>query len=161
MIAPEVQHLSFVNHPERADSRLPKVSVAVSSEKSEVIPLRSMGEGMLRLLGLVLAIVNAKDGLLLIDEFSNGIHHLVQVEVWRIIFDLASRLNVQVFATTHSRDTVEAFQRAGYENKEVEGFLLSLRNKQGKPGEVVALLFDEEDLPRCQHATSTQTNRVD
>lgn len=146
LIAPEVQHLSFVNHPELGGERLPKVRVAVSSGKSEVIPLRSMGEGMVRLLGLVLGLVNAKDGLLLIDEFSNGLHHLVQVEVWRIIFELASRLNVQVFATTHSRDTVEAFQRAGYDKKEVEGFLFSLRNKQGKPGEVVALLFDEEDL---------------
>lgn len=146
LMAPEVQHLSFVNHPEHSGERFPKARVAVSSGKSEAIAFRSMGEGMVRLLGIVLALVNAKDGLLLIDEFSNGLHHLVQVEVWRIIFELAVSLNVQVFATTHSQDTVKAFQRAGYDNKEVEGCIKSLRNKQGKPGEVVARIDDEEDL---------------
>ena len=143
LIAPEVQHLNFVNREEHSSERIPKVRVAGLPEP---IPLRSMGEGIVRLLGITLALVNAQNGLLLIEEFDSTLHHLVQVEAWRVIFDLALRLNVQVFATTHSWDCIETYQVATQHNKEVEAVLFSLRNKRGKPGEVAAILYDEEDL---------------
>ena len=57
----------------------------------------------------MLAMMNAKDGILLVDEFENGLHWSVQEEVWEKLFVLAEKLNVQVFATTHSRDCVQAF----------------------------------------------------
>src|SRR5205085_12017984 len=38
------------------------------------IPLAHMGEGMDRLLSIVLAIATSRDGLVLIDEFEHGIH---------------------------------------------------------------------------------------
>ena len=78
---------------------------------------------MNRLFGLALALVNARGGLLLINEFENGLHHSVQTDVWRMIFRLAERLAVQVFATTHSRDSVRSFQEAAAESPE-EGVLL-------------------------------------
>lgn len=143
LIAPDVEHLNFVNREQHSLERIPKVRVAGCPEP---IALRSMGEGIVRLLGITLGLVNAQNGLLLIDEFDSTLHHLVQVEAWRVIFDLAQRLNVQVFATTHSWDCIDTFEKAAYQNKEVEGVLFSLRNKKEKPGEVVALLFDEEDL---------------
>jgi AAA15 family ATPase/GTPase len=61
--------------------------------------------------------VNAKDGLLLIDEFENGMHHTVQTDVWRAVFRLARSLNTQVVATSHSWDSIEAFQKAASEDQ--------------------------------------------
>ena len=52
---------------------------------------------MQRTFGIALALVNARNGLLLIDEFENGLHYLVQPDLWRLIFQVARRLNVQVF----------------------------------------------------------------
>ncbi|MDB9314096.1 AAA family ATPase [Spirulina sp. CS-785/01] len=89
-----------------SESRIPLVKIEGIGEP---LPLKSMGDGMTRLFHIIVALVNAKNGILLIDEFENGLHWTVQPKVWNIIFKLAKKLNVQVFATTHSRDCVKAF----------------------------------------------------
>ena len=106
------------------------------------IPLRSFGDGLNRLFGIVLSLVNAKDGLLLIDEFENGMHHTVQLDVWRAIFRLARQLNIQVFATSHSWDAVESFQKAAAEDP-AEGLLIRLSKKGDS---VIPTLFREDEL---------------
>jgi len=73
------------------------------------LPLKSLGYGVTRLFYIILALVNVKDGMLLIDEFENGLHYSVQPKIWDVIFKLAETLNIQVFATTHSRDCIRAF----------------------------------------------------
>lgn len=73
------------------------------------IPLQSLGDGAIHLFHIILALVNAKDGILLIDEFENGLHYSVQPKIWNVIFKLAETLNIQVFATTHSRDCIRSF----------------------------------------------------
>ena len=75
----------------------------------DVSPLRSMGDGVNRILTIILAMVNAENGYLLIDEFENGLHYSVQEQLWKIIFQTAKILNVQVFATTHSNDCIRSF----------------------------------------------------
>lgn len=74
------------------------------------IPLKSLGDGITHLFHVILALVNAKDGLLLIDEFENGLHYSVQSKLWDLIFQLSEKLNVQVVATTHSKDCINAFE---------------------------------------------------
>ena len=109
---------------------------------SRYVPLASFGDGMNRMLTLILALLDAREGLLLIDEFENGLHHTAQLEAWRTIFQLAQRHSIQVFATTHSWDTVEAFQAAAAESPEV-GLLLRLtRNKD----DVIPTVLTEEKL---------------
>ena len=78
-------------------------------ESNNPLPLRSMGDGINRILTIILAMVNCENGYLLIDEFENGLHYSVQEKLWEIIFYLAERLNIQVFATTHSNDAIEVF----------------------------------------------------
>ena len=78
-------------------------------ENNNPLPLRSMGDGINRILTIILAMVNCENGYLLIDEFENGLHYSVQEKLWEIIFYLAEKLNIQVFATTHSSDTIQAF----------------------------------------------------
>jgi|WetSurMetagenome_2_1015567.scaffolds.fasta_scaffold22056_4 AAA15 family ATPase/GTPase len=73
------------------------------------LPLKNLGDGAIHLFHIILALVNAKDGMLLIDEFENGLHYSVQPKIWEVIFKLAEILNIQVFATTHSRDCIRAF----------------------------------------------------
>ncbi|MDR3555226.1 MAG: AAA family ATPase [Syntrophobacteraceae bacterium] len=106
------------------------------------VPLRSFGDGLNRLFSIIVSLVNAKDGLLLIDEFENGMHYTVQEDAWRLIFKLAGRLDIQVVATTHSWDTVLAFQKAAADDPE-EGALIRLSRK-GE--EIVPTVFDEDEL---------------
>ncbi|MDM8549309.1 AAA family ATPase [Desulfobacterales bacterium HSG2] len=68
------------------------------------IPIGSMGDGIWRMLGIALALVKAKDGILLIDEIDTDLHFTVMEDLWKLITQAANRLNVQVFATTHNSD---------------------------------------------------------
>ena len=69
-------------------------------------PIGSFGDGLRRLLAFRLALAGAKNGFLLIDEIDSGLHWTVMEDVWRLLVKVAERLNVQVFATTHSYDCI-------------------------------------------------------
>ncbi len=56
-----------------------------------------------------LALTTCENGIVLIDEIENGLHYSVQEEMWKMIFEIAEHLNVQVFATTQSIDAIKAF----------------------------------------------------
>lgn len=76
------------------------------------VPLQSLGDGAARLFGIALALANSRNGLLLVDEVENGIHHTLQQRFWKLAMRAAEQSNVQVLATTHSRDAVYGFARA-------------------------------------------------
>ncbi|MBU0623362.1 MAG: ATP-binding protein [Candidatus Thermoplasmatota archaeon] len=72
------------------------------------IPIGSLGDGIWRMLGLALALVHAENGVLLVDEIDTGLHFGVMSDMWKLVSETAIRLNVQVFATTHSGDAVDS-----------------------------------------------------
>ena len=108
------------------------------------MPVRALGDGMNRLLGISLCLTEAKGSCLLIDEVENGIHWSVQPKLWKLIMATAERLNVQVFATTHSSDCVTGFAKAAVENEDVEGLLIRLEATED--GGHRAVIVDEDDL---------------
>jgi len=140
LIAPGVVNLNFVSLPLSGGERVPMVQVTGSDEP---LPLYILGDGMLRALGIALALVNAKNGFLLIDEFENGLYSTVQPDIWQLIFRVARRLNVQVFATTHSWDCIEAFQKAGQGGHQNEGLLIRVESTAGA---IIATTFDKKQL---------------
>lgn len=70
------------------------------------LPIGTYGDGMRRLLALRLSFIGAANGVLLIDEIDAGLHWTIMEEMWQFVVEVASRLNVQVFATTHSYDCI-------------------------------------------------------
>ena len=72
------------------------------------VPLGSMGDGIKRLLALSLHLARAAGGSLLIDEIDTGLHYSAMVRMWRLVIETARRLDIQVFATTHSLDCILA-----------------------------------------------------
>ena len=109
-----------------------------------LIPLSEMGEGMYRILTLAMPLVTAENGVLLIDEIKTGLHYKAQTDIWRLIIETATELNVQIFATTHSWDCIDAFQKAlsQVKNKSV-GKLFRLDSRYG---ELCAVEYNAEDL---------------
>ena len=63
---------------------------------------------MIHLARLVLAVSDASNGIVLLDEIENGFHYSVLPNVWRLIESAANQFNTQVFATTHSIECVRA-----------------------------------------------------
>ena len=140
LISPQIERINFIGGSSSSEIRFPMTKV---SGIDKPFPLASLGEGMNRMLGIALALVNAKDGMLLIDEVDTGLHYSVLPEMWNLIFEVAHRLNVQVFATSHSWDCIQAFQQAADANTDEEGMLIRL--EQRKDG-IRAVTFDEEEL---------------
>lgn len=139
VINPDVSRISLVASDDSTPSR---VFMVKTSNLDTPFPLKSLGEGMVRIIGIALAMVNAPKGIVLIDEIENGIHYSVQSDMWRLIFQVAATLNVQVFATSHSWDCIEAFQSVAAEHAG-DGKLIRLENRAGN---VAATLFGESEL---------------
>ena len=72
------------------------------------MPIGSMGDGIWRMLGLALNVVHCANGILLVDEIDTGLHHTVMTKMWKFLYEAAKLYNVQVFATTHSRDCYQS-----------------------------------------------------
>ena len=107
------------------------------------IPLKSLGDGAIRLFGVALALANSRDGFLVIDEAENGIHYSIQRDFWRMILQTAHEGNVQVVATTHSWDCVKGFAQAASEFEDAEGVLVRLeRDDDG----MRAIEYSEDEL---------------
>lgn len=70
------------------------------------LPIGTYGDGTRRFLALRLSFVGTENGVLLIDEIDTGLHWTIMEEMWQVVVEVASRLNVQVFATTHSLDCI-------------------------------------------------------
>ncbi|UOG90736.1 MAG: ATP-binding protein [Candidatus Thiothrix sulfatifontis] len=141
----DITNVIFVQSPEKKDER---VAVLKIKGKAKAVPLKAMGEGVSRVLQLFLSALRAKGGYLLIDEFENGLHYSIQEEIWKKLFYLAKELDLQVFATTHSEDTVTAFATVAVADKEVDGKLITLGRSAGKSnrGQIIAHVYSEDRL---------------
>jgi AAA15 family ATPase/GTPase len=124
IIEPLTERIAFIDENPRGRTAVIKISTNQS-----VLPLRSMGDGINRILTIILALVNSDNGFLLLDEFENGLHHTVQEQLWEIIFKLALKLNVQIFITTHSEDCISGFENIlNKPDNSLEGKLIRLDN---------------------------------
>jgi hypothetical protein len=138
------------------EPRLRRLAVLTANETSmlhgdigigRLVPVPFMGEGMGRLLSIVLAITSAPGGLVLIDEVENGLHYSVMADVWKAIAHAARQNDVQVFATTHSYECIQAAHRAQEENPPYE-FRYYRLDRRGD--QIVPRGFDREMLDTVQ-----------
>ena len=139
IINQDINRIRFIDTNEgRNSERIAVVTVKGSDKRYR---LSSMGDGINRILTIILALLNCKDGVLLLDEFETGLHYSVQDQLWEIVFMLSEKLNVQVFVTTHSNDCVGSFART---NKSGVGQLIRLVNHEGSI--IPTILDDTEEL---------------
>ena len=139
IINPDINRLRFIDTNEGRNSE--RIAVVTVKDSDKRYRLSSMGDGINRILTIILALLNCKNGILLLDEFETGLHYSVQDQLWEIIFMLSEKLNVQVFVTTHSNDCVDSFART---NKPGVGQLIRLVNHEGTI--VPTILDDTEEL---------------
>lgn len=110
------------------------------------LPLYVLGDGIRKYLRIIIGIHAAKDGAFLIDEIENGLHYSALKDLWRIILRESELYNVQVFVTTHDRETIAALAGCiGEEfSKDVSVSAYKLLKQSG--GEVKALMYDKDQL---------------
>jgi predicted ATP-dependent endonuclease of OLD family len=145
----EKEVLPILKHLEPRLSRLSLLSTGgVSTIHGDIgigvlVPLAFMGEGVLRLLKIVLAIANYPNGVILIDEIENGLHHSVMVKVWKAIAQAARNSNVQVFATTHSWECIQAAHVAFMESEKYD---FRLHRLDRIDDDIKAVTYDQDML---------------
>ncbi len=108
-----------------------------------MVPLSLLGDGLGSLTNTLLAIADAPDGVVLIDEIENGFHHSVLSRVWASIDEAARRYNTQVFATTHSFECIEAAHEAFREDRE---YAFRLHRLERIADETHVITYDQETL---------------
>jgi predicted ATPase len=96
------------------------------------IPIGSFGDGIWRMLAIVVALVQAKDNLLLVDEIDTGLHYTVMADMWKLVREAAQLFNVQVFATTHSYDCIHSLATICEADRETDSKVTIQRIEVGK-----------------------------
>lgn len=100
------------------DNRQPYISADIGL--SERVPIAQLGQGVNRLIAIFCELLGQRPAICFIDEIENGLHHTVLQRIWQGIAEVAERLNIQVFATTHSRECLEAAHHSFEERKDYD-----------------------------------------
>ncbi len=110
---PEV--VSFLKNidPNISDLRLNEIGLLeCDTGFPSLLPANLMGGGIAKFLAVALAMLDSRDGIVLIDEIEDGLHYTAQQHMWNAILQWARDLNVQVFVTTHSNESIKAFNNS-------------------------------------------------
>ena len=111
----------------------------------ELIPLPLLGEGLNRLIEIYGAIIGEGANIVLIDEIENGLHWKALPKVWQGIKAVVDVEDVQIFATTHSLECIEA---ASEIFKGPPDDFAVHRLERRDDGEIHCITMDEETLGR-------------
>ena len=152
------RHRSILNAVRIVEPRLKRLAVEVAGGApfiygdvgiGQLLPVQLLGEGISRLVAIVSAIANAPGGVVLVDEIENGLHHSVMVDVWKAIASAARRSKTQVFATTHSRECIQAAHTAfGTDSK----YDFRLHRLERIKGRIEAITYDQRTLEAALEA---------
>lgn len=114
---------------------IPQIVVRLKGA-AKPLPIGVLGDGVNRLLTIAVALAKSAHGILLIDEIDTGLHHTTMDRMWSFIRSAAEKLNVQVFATTHSRDCYESLATICQETPETLSNVSIQRIEQGRQSAV-------------------------
>jgi predicted ATP-dependent endonuclease of OLD family len=105
ILEPNIDRVIFTVGDSHGGSPSPFVRMKGSSER---IPLGNLGHGASRLFELAILLAHARGGVFMVDEIEVGLHYMAMESVWRMILETAQKYDIQVFATTHSKDCTQA-----------------------------------------------------
>lgn len=137
---PDIQDVDIISPRERASS------ISIKHKKLGRAPLSAFGDGLRRVFTLASAIPGAKDGFLLIDELEIAVHTRMLEKTFNWLVEFCCQYNVQLFATTHSLEAVDAIIDA-CQNKDID--LVAYRLQQGDT-QTTTKRFDKKYLKQLR-----------
>jgi len=103
------------------------------------------GQGIKTFINLISSILLLKDDIIFIDEIDNGIHYTNLDKLWEIILTVSKEQSVQVFATTHSKECIESFNRVQLKLEDKDSFYFEMA-KNIKTNEIFISPSDAQQL---------------
>lgn len=120
------------------------VDVAIN----KLLPINILGDGIRKILSIILNINACKGGMLLIDEVDNGFHFTSMSSLWQTILSTASACDTQIFVTTHNIDSLKSLsnvlnkQANSQMRQEISAYKLIKKDN----AELVALRYGYEEF---------------
>ncbi len=111
-----------------------------------MLPFTQMGQAFARTLEIYCEIFANRPKILLIDEIENGLYYEGMEDFWKGLMAVLEDQDVQLFATTHSRECMEAAHKAA---ASIEGDplrFLRLDRRIDDPSKIVATTFGKEEM---------------
>lgn len=85
--------------------------VTLENPKQSLIS-SELGEGTNRFIEILCTLLSNGNGTVLIDEIENGIHYTKLYDIWKAIIEIVQKENIQLFVTTHDKESIEALIKA-------------------------------------------------
>ncbi|MEM7183284.1 MAG: AAA family ATPase [Spirochaetota bacterium] len=143
VVEPGIRRIASVSSERFRNLESKEGFVVLLADNTNRVPIGSMGDGIWRILGLTLSIVAASNGVLLLDEIDTGLHFSTMNDMWKLLMTTARRLNVQVFATTHSNDCWMSLANVAEELETENDEITIQRMEQGKN---TGIVFDKDEM---------------
>jgi predicted ATP-dependent endonuclease of OLD family len=100
-----ISDIEILLSPESTSSRF---NIYIQHEKLGLAPVSTFGDGVRRLLHIALKLASVRGGILLIDELESTIHTEALQNSFSWLVKWCKEMDVQLFATTHSLEAVDA-----------------------------------------------------
>jgi len=103
-IIPDIENIEITTGAELKTTFL----ITLKNQDNPII-LNQFGDATIKLFRYILELMKCMNERIMIDEIDTGFHYSKMKDFLKIIFEIALKNNVQVFATTHSKDCIESF----------------------------------------------------
>jgi AAA15 family ATPase/GTPase len=124
-----ISDIEILVSPESTFSRF---NIYIQHNKLGLAPISTFGDGVRRLLHIALKLVSVKGGIILIDELESTIHTELLQNSFKWLVKWCVEMDIQLFATTHSLEAVDALLEASQLNSEANLVLYRLEPKESK-----------------------------
>ena len=121
-------------------------SIMVDVGYAKLLPINVLGDGVRKILNITLSIHKCSNGILLIDEIDNGLHHSIMQKLWEVIMKTCQEFKVQLFASTHSIDIIKSLVQVINEHDSKELPVSAYKLIKKEDDELVALRYGVKDL---------------
>lgn len=148
-IEPRLRRLRYAK-PQGTQTHL----VYVDLGNGPMLPFTQLGQAFARTLQVYCEIFAESPKILLVDEIENGLYYEGLEDYWKGLMAVLEDQDVQLFATTHSRECMEAAHRAAMTVKGDPLRYLRLDRRIDDPGKIVATTFGKDEM-----ATAIEFNR--
>ncbi len=142
----EILEALRIVEPKIKDIQLVGQKIMVDIGLPTRLPVNVLGDGVRKVLSILISIYNTQNGVLMVDEIDNGLHYSVMYKLWDVILQTCKKTNTQMFISTHSMDMVKAlvasFKQTTHTNPQVSAYKLIKKEDD----ELVALRYSEEQL---------------
>ncbi len=139
-IQPTITNFEILTRPNQG------AQVWLKDDKTGWMPISTAGDGLRRALHFAAAAATAKGGVLLIDEIESALHRDTLRKIFGHLLRESAALDVQIFATTHSLEALDAILAEATEESPLVVYNLSPAGAHRTPLSRLRTIREEHGL---------------